>query len=81
MELRVTGLMTIGPGGPAEDARAGFRQTARLASELGLPDVSMGMSDDLEVAVAEGATMVRVGRGLFGARHPGADGKQGKGPA
>ncbi len=75
LELRVTGLMTIGPGGPAEDARAGFRQTAQLAAALGLPDVSMGMSDDLEVAVAEGATMVRVGRGLFGPRRSSATGK------
>jgi PLP dependent protein len=69
--------MTIGPGGPAEDARAGFRATAQPAAELGLSDVSMGMSDDLEVAVAEGATMVRVGRGLFGPRRPAGAGKQG----
>jgi uncharacterized pyridoxal phosphate-containing UPF0001 family protein len=39
-----------------------------LAGRLGLGELSMGMSDDLEVAVQEGATMVRVGRDLFGPR-------------
>jgi uncharacterized pyridoxal phosphate-containing UPF0001 family protein len=39
-----------------------------LAEEFGLPERSIGMSGDLEVAVAEGATMVRIGTGLFGAR-------------
>lgn len=66
--LQVTGLMTIGPPGPAEDSRDGFRRTARLAAELGLAELSMGMTDDLEIGVAEGATMVRIGRGLFGER-------------
>ena len=40
----------------------------RLADPLGLDVRSMGMTDDLEVALAEGSTMVRVGRALFGAR-------------
>lgn len=66
--LQVTGLMAIGPPGPADDARSGFALTARLAAELGLAEVSMGMSNDLEIAVAEGATMVRIGRALFGDR-------------
>ena len=65
--LDVRGLMTVGPPPPA-DARPGFRTTARLAAELGLPELSMGMTDDLEVAVEEGSTMVRVGRALFGER-------------
>jgi uncharacterized pyridoxal phosphate-containing UPF0001 family protein len=39
-----------------------------LADELGLPERSMGMSEDLELAVQEGSTMVRVGTALFGAR-------------
>ena len=69
--LRVRGLMVVGPGGPPEQARVGFRQLVALADRLGLPERSMGMSDDLDVAVEEGSTMVRVGRGLFGAR-PGA---------
>jgi PLP dependent protein len=66
--LVVAGLMAVGPQGPPEGARAGFRRLRRLADELGLEERSMGMSDDLEVAVSEGATMVRVGRSLFGPR-------------
>ncbi len=69
--LDVRGLMAMGPAGPPEGARAGFRTLARLADELGLPERSMGMTGDLEVAIEEGATIVRVGRGLFGER-PGA---------
>ena len=67
--LVVEGLMTVGPtsGGP-EASRAGFRTVRRLATELGLATCSMGMSADLDVAVAEGATEVRVGTALFGPR-------------
>jgi pyridoxal phosphate enzyme (YggS family) len=66
--LSVGGLMTVGPAGPAEDARAGFRLLRRMADELGLADCSMGMSADFEVAVEEGATIVRIGSRLFGPR-------------
>ncbi len=66
--LDVRGLMTVGPPGPPEESRGAFRLTARLAHDLGLPEVSMGMTDDLEVALSEGTTMVRVGRALFGER-------------
>jgi pyridoxal phosphate enzyme (YggS family) len=66
--LHVLGLMAIGPLGPAELARPGFRAVADQAGRLGLPEVSIGMTEDLEVAVQEGATMVRIGRGLFGPR-------------
>lgn len=66
--LDVRGLMTIAPAGPAEGARPAFRTLRELAERLGLGELSMGMSDDLEVAVQEGATMVRVGRDLFGPR-------------
>jgi PLP dependent protein len=45
--------------------RAPFRQIRALADHLGLVERCMGMTDDLEDAIAEGATMVRVGRGLF----------------
>jgi uncharacterized pyridoxal phosphate-containing UPF0001 family protein len=65
--LDVRGLMTVAPPEP-EGARSAFRLVRRLADELGLEECSMGMSDDLEVAVAEGATMLRVGRALFGSR-------------
>jgi len=68
--LQVRGLMTIGPLGPPEAARSGFRAVAALNRRLGLPDLSMGMSDDLEIAVAEGATMLRIGRALLGSRPP-----------
>jgi hypothetical protein len=66
--LDVRGLMTVGPPGPTEESRPSFRITAELARELGLPEVSMGMTDDLEVALSEGSTMLRVGRALFGER-------------
>jgi pyridoxal phosphate enzyme (YggS family) len=69
--LDVRGLMAIGPQGGAATVRAGFRRLRELADHLGLPERSMGMSGDLEAAVAEGATMVRIGSALFGPR-PGA---------
>ena len=66
--LHVRGLMAVGPAGAPEDARAGFRLVAALADDLALAERSMGMSDDLEVAVEEGATIVRIGRALLGPR-------------
>ena len=69
-DLEVSGLMAVGPPGPPSAARPGFTTVSLLADRLGLPVRSMGMSDDLEVAVSEGSTMVRVGRALFGQRVP-----------
>ena len=66
--LDVQGLMTIGPRGEPEAARPAFRTLRRMADELELETCSMGMSNDLEVAVEEGTTMVRVGTALFGPR-------------
>ena len=66
--LAVSGLMTVGPAGGAEDARPAFRLLRRMADDLGLADCSMGMSADFEVAVDEGATIVRIGSRLFGPR-------------
>lgn len=67
--LDVAGLMTVGPTtGGAEAARAGFARVRRLVDDLGLVVCSMGMTDDLEVAVEEGSTEVRVGTALFGPR-------------
>jgi pyridoxal phosphate enzyme (YggS family) len=66
--LDVAGLMAVGPTGPPEAARPGFRLLRQLADELGLSVRSMGMTDDLEVAVEEGSSMLRIGRGLFGER-------------
>lgn len=66
--LEVRGLMTVGRTGDPADARAGFALLRRLADGLDLPVRSMGMSGDLEAAVAEGSTLVRVGAALFGPR-------------
>lgn len=60
--------MTVGPAGPAEGARPAFRTLRELGDKHGLAELSMGMTGDLEVAVEEGATIVRVGSGLFGPR-------------
>jgi uncharacterized pyridoxal phosphate-containing UPF0001 family protein len=68
LSLDVAGLMTVAPQGGG--AASAFGHVARLADALGLAERSMGMSDDLEVAVAAGTTMVRVGRALFGDRPP-----------
>lgn len=65
--LEVRGLMTVALRGP-DGAADCFRALRSLADDLGLPERSMGMSDDLEAAVAEGATLVRVGTALFGPR-------------
>jgi len=61
--LVVRGLMTVPALGP--DPRPAFAALAELGGRLGLPELSMGMSDDFEAAVEEGATMVRVGRAIF----------------
>jgi pyridoxal phosphate enzyme (YggS family) len=66
--LQVAGLMAIGRAGEPGDARPGFRLLRRLVDDLGLAECSMGMTADLEVAVEEGSTMVRVGTALFGPR-------------
>jgi pyridoxal phosphate enzyme (YggS family) len=63
--LDVRGLMCMAP---MESPRRYFSRLAKLAAELGLHELSMGMSEDFEVAVAEGATMLRLGTVLFGPR-------------
>lgn len=68
--LTVVGLMGIGPFGPPEAARPGFARLRALVDRLGLAECSMGMSGDLDVAVEEGSTMIRVGTALFGDRPP-----------
>jgi hypothetical protein len=68
--LDVAGLMTIGPPGPAEASRPAFALVRDLAIGLGLAECSMGMTDDMDVALAEGSTMIRLGRALFGERPP-----------
>jgi pyridoxal phosphate enzyme (YggS family) len=66
--LRLTGLMTIPPADDPERARACYRELRALAAQHGLPELSMGMSDDLEIAIEEGTTNVRVGTAIFGPR-------------
>lgn len=73
--LRPVGLMTMAPWeAPDEEIRAVFRRTRLLrdwletAVGVALPQLSMGMTDDFEMAIEEGATHVRVGRALFGSR-------------
>ncbi len=67
--LRLTGLMTMPPWNDDPEAtRPYFRRLTQLAREHGLPKLSMGMSHDLEAAIEEGATHVRVGTALFGPR-------------
>lgn len=73
--LRVRGLMTVAPQAPdPEEVRWVFRalrelrDRIRVGHGLELPELSMGMTDDFEVAVEEGATLVRLGRALFGER-------------
>ncbi|HEY1203489.1 MAG: YggS family pyridoxal phosphate-dependent enzyme [Bryobacteraceae bacterium] len=69
--LHLTGLMTMPPwSDDPETSRPYFRRLRALAARLGLPQLSMGMSQDFEVAIEEGATIVRVGTALFGAREP-----------
>jgi uncharacterized pyridoxal phosphate-containing UPF0001 family protein len=63
--LALKGLMAIPPPG---DTRPHFTRLRELAKEHGLSGLSMGMSDDFEIAVEEGATVVRVGSAIFGAR-------------
>jgi pyridoxal phosphate enzyme (YggS family) len=66
--LSLQGLMAIPPGGTAEEARPYFRRLRVAAEDLGLRGLSMGMTDDFETAIEEGATIVRVGRAIFGDR-------------
>jgi len=67
--LRLTGLMTMPPWSEdAEASRPYFRRLRELAERHGLAELSIGMSHDLETAIEEGATWVRVGTALFGKR-------------
>ncbi len=67
--LRLCGLMTMPPwSSNPEESRPYFARLRRLAEEHRLKDLSMGMSHDLEAAIEEGATMVRIGTALFGPR-------------
>lgn len=66
--LHLRGLMAIPPVGTAEEVRTYFRDLRVLRDAVGVEHLSMGMSEDFETAVEEGATLVRVGRAIFGSR-------------
>ena len=66
--LDLRGLMAIPPVGAAEETRRYFRELRALRDRVGVEQLSMGMSEDFEVAIEEGATIVRVGRAIFGSR-------------
>jgi len=66
--LDLRGLMAIPPHGDPQATRAYFRELRKLRDDLGLPELSMGMSEDYETAIEEGATIIRVGRAIFGER-------------
>lgn len=68
--LEVVGLMAVGSHDNDAATARGFAAVRRLVDDLALPTCSMGMTADLEIAVAEGSNMVRVGTALFGPRQP-----------
>ena len=66
--IKVEGLMTIAPFVEPEKTRPYFKKLKELALKCNLKELSMGMSNDFEVAIEEGATMVRIGTAIFGER-------------
>jgi hypothetical protein len=67
--LQLEGLMTVAPAvADPEQVRPVFRELRQLTEANGLKELSMGMTNDFEVAIEEGATLVRVGRAIFGER-------------
>lgn len=69
--LEVVGMMVVGPTSGSRDlTRRVFTEAARRRADLGLLELSMGMSGDIDLAVEAGSTMVRVGSMVFGSRPP-----------
>ena len=67
--IEIRGLMMVAPNmGDPEAVRPSFTQLKRINDSFGLRELSMGMTDDFEVAIEEGSTMIRVGRAIFGER-------------
>ena len=66
--IKVEGLMTIAPFVEPEETRPYFKKLRELSLKCNLKELSMGMSNDFEVAIEEGATMVRIGTAIFGER-------------
>jgi pyridoxal phosphate enzyme (YggS family) len=76
--LDVAGLMTMPPHG--DDPRPWFARLREVGERLAVSELSMGMTDDFEAAIGEGATMVRVGRAIFGERPAAAAPVDGRAP-
>ena len=70
MNIDISGLMTIGVPGDMVATRVVFKELRKLADTFELPECSMGMSDDFEIALESGASMIRVGSAIFGNRRP-----------
>ena len=74
--VKVKGLMTVAPPGDEEENRPYFRRMRELRDQLAalqlpgveMTELSMGMTDDFETAISEGATIIRVGTAIFGHR-------------
>jgi len=66
--INVEGLMTIGVDRDINATKNVFAELAKLSEKMGLKEISMGMSDDFEIAIDYGATILRVGRNIFGER-------------
>jgi PLP dependent protein len=64
--IKVIGLMAIAPYVPAEETRPYFKKMKQIFDRFNLKYLSMGMTNDFEVAIEEGANMVRIGGGIFG---------------
>ena len=68
--IDISGLMTMGVPGDMVATRVVFKELRKLADTFELPECSMGMSDDFEIALESGASMIRVGSAIFGNRRP-----------
>ena len=67
-DVNVEGLMTIGVDQDIEATKKVFAEMTKLSKKMGLKEISMGMSNDFEIAIDYGATILRVGRSIFGER-------------
>lgn len=77
--LRLLGLMAIPPQGTVEETRAHFRALRAMRDEVGVAELSVGMTEDFEAAIEEGSTIVRIGRAIFGPRPAPANRQSGNG--
>jgi uncharacterized pyridoxal phosphate-containing UPF0001 family protein len=69
-KIDIAGLMTMGVPGDKIATRNSFKKLRELANTFELSECSMGMSDDFEIALESGSTMIRIGSAIFGNRRP-----------